>query len=123
LPRHDDADAATPGRCVLASLRSGIRRRTDSESFAAFLHRVETFHRRLLDLDAAFVVAVGHGQFFSAYRYALARGFEATPAWMRDYRATETASPLRNGEFIRLQFAPGRDARQVVVDANVDQSV
>lgn len=95
----------------------------DSESFAAFLHRVETFHRRLLDLDAAFVVAVGHGQFFSAYRYALARGFEATPAWMRDYRATETASPLRNGEFIRLQFAPGRDARQVIVDANVDQSV
>lgn len=95
----------------------------DAESFAAFLRRVQAFHHRLLDLDASFVVAVGHGQFFSAYRYALARGFEVTPAWMRDYRATETASPLRNGEFIRLQFAPGRNARQVVVETGVDQSV
>ena len=80
----------------------------DAESFAAFMRRVETFHHRLQSTGAGFVVAVGHGQFFAAYRHALAHGFAATPAWMRGYRDAETAAPLGNGEFVRLRLAPGR---------------
>lgn len=76
----------------------------DAESFATFMRRVEAFHRRLQTVDAAFVVAVGHGQFFAAYRHALARGFAVTPDWMRGYRDAETAAPLGNGEFVRLSL-------------------
>jgi broad specificity phosphatase PhoE len=92
----------------------------DAESFAAFMARVAAFHRRLQAIDAAFVVAVGHGQFFAAYRHALVYGFAVTPAWMRDYRDAETASPLVNGEFVRLHRGPrgdiAADARALTPD-------
>jgi broad specificity phosphatase PhoE len=75
---------------------------TDAESFGAFVGRLAAFHHRLLALDAGFVVAVGHGQFFRAYRIALARGFHTSSAWMRDYRRIETAQPMANCEVIEL---------------------
>lgn len=74
----------------------------DAESFAAFLGRLRDFHRRLLALDARFVVAVGHGQFFCAYLIALDKGFEGSAQWMRDYRLNETARPMANCEVIEL---------------------
>jgi broad specificity phosphatase PhoE len=74
----------------------------DAESFAQFMQRIRGFHARLLELNVDFLVVVGHGQFFAAYRFALANGFVATPDWMRRYRATESAHPLRNGEIVEL---------------------
>jgi broad specificity phosphatase PhoE len=74
----------------------------DAESFSAFVGRLREFHRRLLALEAGFVVAVGHGQFFRAYLIALAKGFDASPSWMRDYRRLETAHPMANCEVIEL---------------------
>jgi broad specificity phosphatase PhoE len=74
----------------------------DAESFGAFVARLRDFHRRLLALEAGFVVAIGHGQFFRAYLTGLAKGFEASPAWMRDYRRIETAQPMANCEVVEL---------------------
>jgi broad specificity phosphatase PhoE len=74
----------------------------DAESFSAFVGRLREFHRRLLALDAGFVVVVGHGQFFRAYRIALTKGFDASSPWMRDYRRIETAQPMANCEVIEL---------------------
>lgn len=74
----------------------------DAESFRNFLARLRGFHERLLAIDGGFVVIVGHGQFFRAYAIALATDFAATPAWMTHYRATETASPMRNCEIVEL---------------------
>jgi broad specificity phosphatase PhoE len=74
----------------------------DAESFSAFIGRLRDFHRRLLALDAGFVVAVGHGQFFRAYLIGLATGFDASSPWMRDYRRIETAHPMANCEVIEL---------------------
>jgi broad specificity phosphatase PhoE len=75
---------------------------SDAESFAAFMARLRGFHERLMELDGDFVVAVGHGQFFRAYLVGLAEGFVVTPPWMANYRATETAQPMANGEIIEL---------------------
>ncbi len=74
----------------------------DAESFAQFMQRIGLFHARLLELELAHVVVVGHGQFFAAYRFALTNGFAATPDWMRRYRLAESAQPLRNGEIVEL---------------------
>lgn len=74
----------------------------DAESFAGFLGRLGDFHRRLRALEADFVIAVGHGQFFRAYEMALAEGFVGTARWMKRYRAAETARPMSNGEIIEL---------------------
>lgn len=78
-----------------------------AESFASFVTRVAAFHDRLRALPGGFVVVVGHGQFFAAYRFALDNGFEASPDWMRRYRVFETASPMRNGEIVKLRLAEG----------------
>lgn len=80
----------------------------DAESFAAFLQRIHAFHRSLYELDAGFVVAVGHGQFFRAYMLALQWGFVATPEWMRGYRAAEIASAMANGEIIEVNASGER---------------
>jgi broad specificity phosphatase PhoE len=84
----------------------------DAESFSAFLGRLRDFHRRLLALDAGFVVAVGHGQFFRAYLIALEQGFDTSPQWMRDYRRKETAQPMVNCEVIQLVAAQLQGERQ-----------
>jgi len=78
----------------------------EAESFSQFMERVYAFHQRLLSRDGDFVVAVGHGQFFSAYLFALAHGFSVTPEWMKSYRAAECAKPITNGEIIALGESP-----------------
>lgn len=75
----------------------------DAESIAGFLGRLQQFHQRLNALDGSFAVVVGHGHFFSAYRFALTRGFDPSPDWMIAYRAAETANPIRNAEIITLR--------------------
>jgi broad specificity phosphatase PhoE len=74
----------------------------DAESFRAFMDRLRAFHHRLQALDAGLVIAVGHGQFFSGYLLGLREGFAATAAWMKGYRAAETARPLANCEIVAL---------------------
>jgi broad specificity phosphatase PhoE len=74
-----------------------------AESFAHFMQRVAAFDARLRGIAAGLVVVVGHGQFFAAYRFALAHGFAADATWMRRYRASETAAPQRNGEIVKLR--------------------
>lgn len=74
----------------------------DAESFRTFMDRLRIFHQRLLCLEGAFAIMVGHGQFFSAYRLGLSMGLEASPEWMRHYREQETRSPLENCEIIAL---------------------
>jgi broad specificity phosphatase PhoE len=76
---------------------------TDAESFRSFMGRLNAFHQRLLALEGGLVIAVGHGQFFSAYLMGLAEGFGVTPAWMTGYRATETARPMANCEIVELR--------------------
>lgn len=78
----------------------------DAESFTAFMARLHSFHEELQREDVPFFVAVGHGQFFSAYLFALNNSFIASPEQMKAYRLAETANPLRNGEILRL--ASGR---------------
>jgi broad specificity phosphatase PhoE len=75
---------------------------SDAESFSAFSSRLRDFHQRLLALDCAYVIAVGHGQFFRAYMMCLTDGFTVTPEWMARYRKVETGSPLANCEIIEL---------------------
>jgi broad specificity phosphatase PhoE len=75
----------------------------DAETFAAFVARLGDFHRRLSALGGDFVVAVGHGQFFRAYLWARDRQFAVAPQGMREYRRTETARPMANGEIIELK--------------------
>ena len=75
------------------------------KSFGAFMGRLGDFHRRLSALDGGFVVAVGHGQFFRAYLWGRDRQFAVAPEWMREYRLTETAQPMANGEVIELKEA------------------
>ena len=48
------------------------------------------------------MVAVGHGQFFRAYLLSRGTSFAATAAWMKAYRADETAQPMANCEVIEL---------------------
>lgn len=74
----------------------------DAESFRAFATRLSDFHRRLVALDAAFVVVVGHGQFIRGYLLGRSVSFQATPDWMRAYRADETARPMANCEIVEL---------------------
>jgi broad specificity phosphatase PhoE len=74
----------------------------DAESFDAFSNRLRDFHRRLLELDCSYVVAVGHGQFFSAYMMGRIEGFASTPEWMTRYRSVETGNPIANCEIIEL---------------------
>lgn len=83
----------------------------DAESFRSFMTRLADFHWRLLALEDAFVVVVGHGQFFSGYQLGLSKGFAVSAEWMRDYRACETARPMANCEVIELTGAmlAGRD--------------
>lgn len=76
-----------------------------AESFADFMARLEAFHRRLRGLAPGFVVAVGHGQFFRAYEFALAQGFAPSAEAMRRFRAAETARPLKNGDILDLTQA------------------
>lgn len=74
----------------------------DAESFRSFVARLTDFHAGLLGLGGELVVAVGHGQFFSAYLMGLQAGFEATGDWMRRYRVMETANPIANCAVIEL---------------------
>jgi len=74
-----------------------------AESFAHFMQRVADFDARLRTLAGAFVVVVGHGQFFAAYRFGLTHGFVPDAQWMRRYRNSETSTPLRNGEILKLR--------------------
>jgi broad specificity phosphatase PhoE len=76
----------------------------DAESFESFAARLRDFHRRLQELDG-FVVAVGHGQFFYAYKLALELGLRITADWMRNYRERELATPLGNGEIVPVSPA------------------
>jgi 2,3-bisphosphoglycerate-dependent phosphoglycerate mutase len=69
-----------------------------AESFADFLQRIRAFHDRLLGLTDDFAVVIGHGQFFRALAFGVARDFAATPERMRDHRAAETTNPMANGE-------------------------
>jgi len=75
---------------------------SDAESFSAFSNRLRDFHQRLLALDCAYVIAVGHGQFFRAYTMCLTDGFTVTPEWMARYRKVETGKPIANCEIIEL---------------------
>jgi broad specificity phosphatase PhoE len=75
---------------------------SDAESFSAFSSRLRDFHQRLLALDCAYVIAVGHGQFFRAYTMCLTDGFTVTPEWMARYRIVETGNPMANCEIIEL---------------------
>jgi len=75
---------------------------SDAESFSAFSSRLRDFHQRLLALDCAYVIAVGHGQFFRAYMMCLTDGFTVTPEWMSRYRIVETGNPMANCEIIEL---------------------
>jgi broad specificity phosphatase PhoE len=75
---------------------------SDSESFSAFSNRLRDFHQRLLALDCAYVIAVGHGQFFRAYTMCLTDGFTVTPEWMARYRKVEMGKPIANCEIIEL---------------------
>ncbi len=87
----------------------GHRDGPDAESFAAFVGRLADFHRRLSALEGAFVVAVGHGQFFRAYLWGRDRQFAVAPQGMREYRLAETVQPMANGEVIELnglEFSP-----------------
>jgi broad specificity phosphatase PhoE len=84
---------------------------SDAESFSAFSSRLRDFHQRLLALDCAYVIAVGHGQFFRAYTMCLTDGFTVTPEWMARYRIVETGNPMANCEIIELSGeAVGRAA-------------
>ncbi|WP_158213178.1 histidine phosphatase family protein [Pigmentiphaga sp. NML080357] len=74
----------------------------DAESFMQFAARLREFHERVQKLGG-FVVAVGHGQFFHAYQQALTMGLEATPQWMRNFRATDLLSPIENGQIVRIE--------------------
>jgi broad specificity phosphatase PhoE len=74
----------------------------DAESFGSFVTRLHDFHRRLLALEGDFVIVVGHGQFFRACLLGLSEGFAVSAAWMRSYRAAETARPMTNGEIIEI---------------------
>ena len=86
----------------------------DAESFRAFLGRLRDFHRGLQALDADFVIAVGHGQFFRAYLMVLNEGLAETADWMKRYRSAETARPMTNGEVITLDGAAvENDLREV----------
>lgn len=76
----------------------------DAESFAAVAGRLKAFHERLLTLDG-FVVVVGHGQFFHAYKTALQQGLTITPQWMRAFRRADLQTPLQNGEIIVVEPA------------------
>jgi len=74
----------------------------DAESFRSFMGRLKAFHERLLALAGGLVIAVGHGQFFSGYLTGLSEGFDVTPDWMKEFRATETARPMANCEIVEL---------------------
>ena len=80
----------------------GYRDGPDAESFSSFMARLRDFHRQLLALDAGFVVAVGHGQFFRAYLFAHTEGFSVDAEWMKAYRAAEIARPMANCEIVEL---------------------
>jgi broad specificity phosphatase PhoE len=75
----------------------------DAESFRTFIDRLQDFGRRLIALDADFVIVVGHGQFFRAYLMGMASGFAATAEWMRQYRTTEVGNSMANGEIVELR--------------------
>ncbi|GAA0514593.1 histidine phosphatase family protein [Pigmentiphaga daeguensis] len=108
----------SPARCVGLNVRErrpladdywrradpAYRDGDDAESFAEFARRLRAFHERVQTLNG-FVVAVGHGQFFHAYRRALAMGLEVTSQWMRGFRAADLASPLGNGEIVQAPLA------------------
>jgi broad specificity phosphatase PhoE len=74
----------------------------DAETFRSFVTRLLDFHQRLLALDGAFVVVVGHGQFFRAHEFGRQEGFAVSPEWMRGYRIAETTRPMANCEIIAL---------------------
>lgn len=82
----------------------GYRDGDDAESFSEFAGRLRAFDERVRTLPG-FIVAVGHGQFFHAYQLALASGLEATPPWMRRFRETDLASPIENGQVVRVDLA------------------
>ncbi|MDP1604265.1 MAG: histidine phosphatase family protein [Legionella sp.] len=75
----------------------------DTESFSAFLKRIELFSLQISTLKG-FVVVIGHGQFFKAYQLGLHYGFNASAVWMKRYREEETHNPIKNGEIIKLFF-------------------
>ncbi|WP_415162461.1 histidine phosphatase family protein [Ottowia sp.] len=77
-----------------------------AESFAGFMRRLADFRARLLGLGDAFVVAVGHGQFFKGCLWGEALGYPATAAGMAAYREAETRQPMRNGEILIWQPVP-----------------
>ncbi len=94
----------------------------DSESFSAFSNRLRDFHYRLLALDCAYVIVVGHGQFFRAYMMCLSDGFTVTPEWMARYRTVETGKPIANCEVIELGGETLGRAREAAVAASSAQN-
>ncbi len=86
-----------------------------AENFAQFVQRLAAFRARLIERASAseaaansadaFVVAVGHGQFFRACIWAEANGYSATPEAMRAWRAAEVAGPMQNGEIIEWRVS------------------
>jgi len=89
-----------------------------AESFAGFMQRLADFRARLLSLGDAFVVAVGHGQFFKACVWGEPLGYPATADGMASYRAAETGQPMRNGEILVWQpaspFSGGLDLERAL---------
>lgn len=80
-----------------------LSHRNEAESFSHFIARVAAFHERLKQYHG-FLVVVGHGMFFSAYRTCLKHGFEATPELMHVFREDERNAPIKNGEIIKYQL-------------------
>ena len=72
----------------------------DSESFQAFLNRVEAFHTYIMK-QSGYIVAIGHGQFFNAFQFGLEHDFNASPMRMCMFRQYEASHPIKNGETIR----------------------
>lgn len=75
----------------------------NTESFASFLQRVESFYKEIIK-QRGFVVVIGHGQFFKAFLLSLEFGFQPTPHWMNLFRQQETTNPIKNGEIIKLKL-------------------
>lgn len=69
----------------------------DAESFDCFMKRVYCFREETAPLTG-FILVVGHGQFFKAYQLDLQRPYNASPEWMRWFRAQESTKPMKNCE-------------------------
>lgn len=75
----------------------------DSETFANFIQRVQTFQQTLLT-KKGFILVFGHGQFFKAFLLGNKQSFATTPLWMKEFRHDEISEPMLNGEIIELSI-------------------